>query len=270
MTEERPSKILVIMGSPRKGNTFHACEELREKMQEFRPVDFDYLWLKDADLQPCRGCLSCFTRGEEKCPIDDDALAIRERMTEADAVIFTSPVYGLNVTGLMKTFIDRFSYFFHRPYFFDKKAFVLVTTGVLGHKDVLKYMASVAGYWGFDVAGKAGLVTVGEDPKILKKKNDAIIQKAAKKFSSALIGNRRKRPGLMDVLAFHAQKAAFSQSGDESPYDYNYWKEKGWLSPHKHYFTNVSVNPFYVFAGIIAGKIITWRMRKNPDDKSND
>ncbi|KUK98432.1 MAG: Iron-sulfur flavoprotein, partial [Methanoculleus marisnigri] len=27
-------------------------------------------------------------------------------------MIFASPVYGLAVTGLMKTFIDRFSYIF--------------------------------------------------------------------------------------------------------------------------------------------------------------
>jgi multimeric flavodoxin WrbA len=270
MTEIKPLNILVIMGSPRKGNTFHACEELRERMQKYRAVDFEYLWLKDTDLQPCRGCLSCFSKGEEKCPIHDEALAIRDKLTGADAVIFASPVYGLNVTGLMKNFVDRFSYFFHRPRFFDKKAFVLVTTGVLGHKDVMKYLASVAGFWGFDVSGKAGFVTTGEDPQILKEKNSAILEKAAKKLSSALIENRRKKPGFMDVVIFHAQKTAFSQVMDESPYDYKYWKEKGWLSPKTHYFTDVPVNPFYLGVGVIVGKMIGRKMKNNPAGLRND
>ncbi|WP_048152952.1 flavodoxin family protein [Methanolacinia paynteri] len=263
MTEEEPLNILVIMGSPRKGNTYRACEELREKMQKYRAVDFEYLWLKDADLQPCRGCLSCFSKGEEKCPIHDEALVIRDRLMGADAVIFASPVYGLNVTGLMKNFVDRFSYFFHRPRFFDKKAFLLTTTGFLGHKDVLKYMEMFTGIWGFDVAGRAAVITEGDDHEVLKKKSDAILEKAAKKFSSSLSSNKRKRPGLMNVIIFHGQKGAMSQVMDESPYDYQYWKEKGWLSPGTHYFTDVSVNPVYVMIGIIVEKIARKKMKTN-------
>ncbi len=32
-------KILVIMGSPRKGNTYHAAERIREILQQKIPVD---------------------------------------------------------------------------------------------------------------------------------------------------------------------------------------------------------------------------------------
>ena len=66
-------------------------------------------------------------------------------MHNADGVIFATPVYGLAVTGLMKTFIDRFSYIFPRPRFFDKRALLLTTTGLVGEKDVLRYLDTVAG-----------------------------------------------------------------------------------------------------------------------------
>lgn len=239
-------------------------------MQEYLAVDFEYIRLKDADLQPCRGCLVCFTRGEDKCPIRDDALSIRDRMMAADAVIFASPVYGMNVTGLMKTFVDRSSYFFHRPRFFGKKAFFLTTTGFLGHKEVLKYMEMFAGIWGFEPAGRAAIMTAVKDPVILKEENDAILEKAAKKFSSALKSNRRRRPGLMNVIIFHGQKAAMSQVMDESPYDYNYWKEKGWLSPGTNYFTDVPVNPLYVFIGKIAGRMVRKQFKKTPGNTGDN
>jgi len=77
-------------------------------------------------------------------------------MHEADAVVFATPVYGLNVTGQMKVFVDRFSYIFHRPRFFDKKAFILTTAGIMGNTEVQKYLTTVARIWGFEIAGTPG------------------------------------------------------------------------------------------------------------------
>ncbi|WP_269850614.1 flavodoxin family protein [Methanosarcina horonobensis] len=91
-------------------------------MQDLGNIEFEYLMLKDADLSQCHGCFVCFTTGENHCPCKDDAPAIEQKMHSADGVIFATPVYGMNVSALMKTFIDRFSYIFHRPRFFDKKS----------------------------------------------------------------------------------------------------------------------------------------------------
>jgi multimeric flavodoxin WrbA len=78
--------------------------------------------VKDADLAHCTGCFVCFLRGEENCPNQDDAPETEQKMHESDGVIFASPVYGMNVSGLMKVFIDRFSNVSHRPPFLDKKS----------------------------------------------------------------------------------------------------------------------------------------------------
>jgi multimeric flavodoxin WrbA len=107
-------------------------------MKSYGDVVFEDLMLRDADLSQCTGCFVCIQKGEEHCPRKDDAPAIEQKMHDADGVIFSSPVYGMNVSGLMKVFVDRFSYIFHRPRFFEKKALLLTTTGALGHKDVLK------------------------------------------------------------------------------------------------------------------------------------
>jgi len=152
-------KILVIMGSPRKGNTYRAAERIREILRSYGPAEFEYLWLREENLGFCRGCFTCIAKGEESCPVRDSAPAILQKMLDADGVIFASPVYGMNVCGLFKVFIDRFAYIFHRPWFFDKKALLLTTTGAVGASDVLKYLRLTAQIWGFEVAGEAGLIT---------------------------------------------------------------------------------------------------------------
>lgn len=60
-------------------------------MRSLGDVEFEYLMLPDVGLEPCRGCFACFERGEERCPIRDDA----------DGVIFASPVYGLAGTAVL-------------------------------------------------------------------------------------------------------------------------------------------------------------------------
>ena len=147
-------------------------------------------------------------------------------MHSADGVIFATPVYGMNVSALMKTFIDRFSYIFHRPRFFDKKALLLSTTGALGLKEVLDYLKLVASIWGFEVSSCVGIVT---PPGLISKKkeqeNDKKLEKVAYVFYDSLQKERRP-PGLKDVFVFRAQKASFGELGQSSPADYAYWKEK--------------------------------------------
>lgn len=256
-------KILVIMGSPRKGNTYRAAERIRKIMQSYGPVEFEYLWLKDINLSACRGCFTCFTNGEENCPIKDAAPEIEQKVRDADGVIFASPVYGMNVSGLLKTFIDRFSYIFHRPRFFDKKALILTTTGALGDKEVLNYLDLVASVWGFRVAGRAGLITPpGHTPSYRKQENERKLQAAAKSFVTALNAQRSRGPRLQDVIVFRAQRAAFGRAQATSPADYRYWKEKGWLEPGVHYYVDVPVNPLYSLIGWVVERMAGRQVKK--------
>ena len=115
-------KILAIMGSPRKGNTYRAVQRIEENMKAMGEVEFEYLWLKDAGLADCKGCTVCFLKGEQRCPLKDGRKAIEQKMLSVDGVIFASPNYASNVSGLMKTFIDRFAYAGHRPRFYGQYA----------------------------------------------------------------------------------------------------------------------------------------------------
>ena len=134
-------------------------KRLEERIKQLdRTVDFEYLFLEEANIKMCSGCRVCFDQGENRCPHRDDVPDIAARMLEADGVIFASPTYVGNMTGLMKNFMDRLAYFCHRPAFFEKKALIISTTGSGGAFSALVMISIPIGTWGFQVTGKLGLV----------------------------------------------------------------------------------------------------------------
>ena len=151
--------ILAIIGSPRnQGNTYYAVKKICEEILCYSNVNIDFLFLNEINLKPCKGCLLCLTKGEDKCPIEDDKYKIDEMIKNADLVIFATPVYGLNVSGIFKNFLDRYSYHAHRPGFLNKKAAFIVTAAGLGIKETLKVMNFIE-VWGFKVIYKTGIIT---------------------------------------------------------------------------------------------------------------
>jgi hypothetical protein len=170
----------------------------------------------------------------------------------------------MDVSGLFKEFVDRFSYIFHRPRFFKKKSLLLSTTGALGNSEVLKYLHLVAQVWGFEIAGEAGLITPPEKiPEYRQRENEEICRRAAALFHAALTSPSRKSPALKDVILFHAQRGSFGELREHAPVDYRYWKEQGWLEPGVRYFVDVPVNPLYTVIGRFAEYMARRQVRKD-------
>ncbi|MCK4826914.1 flavodoxin family protein [bacterium] len=67
-------KILSIMGSPRKGDSYKITKIFEEKLSALEKVEFKYLFLGDINLEYCRGCSICMKKGEEFCPSKDITL----------------------------------------------------------------------------------------------------------------------------------------------------------------------------------------------------
>ena len=99
-------KIVVITGSPRKkGNSF-AMTEAFIKAAEAKGhsvIRFDAAMKK---LGGCHACETCFKTGKA-CTFDDDFNTIAPAILEADAVVFTTPVYWYSIPAQIKCVIDR-------------------------------------------------------------------------------------------------------------------------------------------------------------------
>lgn len=65
----------------------------------------DFITLKDKKISFCKGCMACQKLG--KCIIEDDANDIMLKMKEADVIVWATPVYYYEMSGQMKTLIDR-------------------------------------------------------------------------------------------------------------------------------------------------------------------
>lgn len=95
-------KIIAIVGSTRRGNTYAMVEA---SCLALEACNVELLHLKSLDINRCDGCLKCDKTGE--CHIKDDMKDILPRILEADGFIFGSPARWSLLSGELKTFIDR-------------------------------------------------------------------------------------------------------------------------------------------------------------------
>ena len=99
-------KIAVITGSPRKrGNSFAMTDAFIQEAEKRGHTirRFDAAFLK---IGGCHACMTCYKTGKA-CSFDDDFNDIAPAILEADAVVFTMPVYWYSIPAQIKGAIDR-------------------------------------------------------------------------------------------------------------------------------------------------------------------
>ena len=111
-------KITAFVGSARKKHTYRATEQFMNNLQLLGDIEYEIITLSDYHLEVCKGCKLCLDKGEEFCPLKDDRDKLIEKMNHSDGIVFASPNYSFNMSGLMKIFLDRLGFAFHRPRFF--------------------------------------------------------------------------------------------------------------------------------------------------------
>lgn len=105
-------KVLAIVGSPRKENTYKLVEAVVEAIAKKKNVETELIHLVNFDIKHCSGC-SDFCEKTGECNIQDDMQKLYSKLKEADVFIIGTPTYYWNVTGLVKDFIDRTNPLYH-------------------------------------------------------------------------------------------------------------------------------------------------------------
>lgn len=256
-------RVVAIQGSPHTGNTHERVEQFGRALQELGDVEFEHIALKDVDLAPCRGCFMCFARGEDACPIDDDRAEIQRKLEDADGVVFATPVYSMHVSYLLKLFVDRNAFTFHRPRYFGKYAVGLVVTGGIGLKDAFKYVRMFSGAWGFEYVGDLGYIDPPRGtslPRMMSEKDRTL--EVAREFHRRMKTKPVRRLTFNDNLMFHAMRAVYSRMERYSPADHAYWKKEGWLEPDARYFTKHARPGLFKALG---ARFVAWMMARGID-----
>lgn len=96
--------VLVLSASPRRGgNTDLLCDEFVRGARE-AGGDVEKIFLDDYKIDFFH---ECHEHSADSVSADDQAPLIIEKMTKADIIVLSSPVYYMNIDGQLKTLMDR-------------------------------------------------------------------------------------------------------------------------------------------------------------------
>lgn len=115
-------KAFAVCSSSRKGwNTETLLKEFINGITTVDPTaECKLINLYDLDYKGCRGCGACKLKDGKfygKCAVYDDITELLEYLSNADIIVFGSPIYYAGVTGELRSFMERLLY----PYTAFKK-----------------------------------------------------------------------------------------------------------------------------------------------------
>ena len=99
-------KIVVITGSPRKNGNSFAMTDAFIQAAEAKGHTVTRFDAATKNIGGCRACETCYSTGKA-CTFDDDFNTIAPAILEADAIVFTMPVYWYSIPAQIKGVIDR-------------------------------------------------------------------------------------------------------------------------------------------------------------------
>ena len=99
-------KIVVITGSPRKNGNSSAMTEAFIKAAEAKGHSVTRYDTAFMNVGGCHACETCF-KTPKACSYDDDFNTMAPTILEADAVVFTMPVYWYSIPAQIKCIIDK-------------------------------------------------------------------------------------------------------------------------------------------------------------------
>jgi multimeric flavodoxin WrbA len=103
-------KIMAVNGSPRK--KWNTATLLGEALKGAALIgaETELIHLYDLKFTGCTSCFECKVRGGKsygRCAIKDGLAPVLKKVEEADALILGSPIYFGNVSGEMRSFMER-------------------------------------------------------------------------------------------------------------------------------------------------------------------
>lgn len=107
-------KIIIIDGGPRRNmNTAQMLQKVTEGALSLGDsVEVKTIRLYDLDYKGCISCMACKIKGRASnvCKFKDGLTPVLEEIAQADALVLGSPIYFGDVTGQMRSFLERLAF----------------------------------------------------------------------------------------------------------------------------------------------------------------
>ena len=108
--------VLIISSSLRPRSNSDALAEAFVRGAAEAGNQVETISLKGKELHFCKGCLVC--QKTQKCVIADYASVIVQKMYAADVLVFATPIYYYELSGQLKTLLDRANPLYTTDYHF--------------------------------------------------------------------------------------------------------------------------------------------------------
>lgn len=115
-------KVLIISTSLRQRSNSDALAEAFAVGAREAGHQVEKISLTGRNIGFCQGCLACLKTG--RCVLKDDAPAITEKIHDADVLVFATPIYYYEMSGQMKTMLDRANSLYGSDYRFTDVYFL--------------------------------------------------------------------------------------------------------------------------------------------------
>ena len=106
--------IMIIDGGPRRNmNTAQMLQKVAEGAQSVgKEIEVKTVRLYDLDYKGCMSCMACKIKGKASnvCKFKDALTPILEEIAQADGLVMGSPIYFGDVTGQVRTFLERLAF----------------------------------------------------------------------------------------------------------------------------------------------------------------
>jgi len=145
-------KVVVISTSLRAGSNSNSLAEQFAQGAKIAGNEVEFISLRGKEIKFCIGCFSCQRTGA--CVFKDDVPAIMDSVLNADVVCWATPIYYYEMSGQMKTLIDRMNAMYPKDYKF--RDIYLLTTAAEDEEHTPKRAESGLQGW-IDCFEKASL-----------------------------------------------------------------------------------------------------------------
>ena len=226
--------IFAYVGSSRglDSNTYFGVNLLKQKvLKKYSNINFEIFTSSDVKINFCTGCNHCIY--DWSCPFDkiDDMGMLKQKMLEADIIIFASPNYIFNVSAQLKVFLDRLHFWYHSYQLVGKIGTVLMASGspqtsIFENNGTIKYLSFIQMTLGLNYVDGV-LINATTKRNILDKdKANNDVENLANVLSQYINDEKRAESNKMMNFLFRNNKRKVMEVDHFSGIK-KYWEEKG-------------------------------------------
>lgn len=210
-------KILLINASKRKKNTLNLLKSFEDVLKA-EGFSTEILCLGDYKIDFCLGCEQC-VRGRP-CPLKDDVSIILDKIISCDGIVIGTPVYLNNMSGMLKTLVDRTCSWFHRSPVAQKPVFLIVDTKGSGVDNTVRSINEFLIQWGTCITGCI--------KRTSRNCANPVLKSDAKNFIDLVNADGKGyKPSFKEVQVYNVQKVLCNNI---FPEDKVYWTDRKWIN----------------------------------------